>query len=91
MNITDALAPYFWGDITLEEATENAAQLFVETYVKGSFVCEWCGKIIYPKVTTNEHGIFVESNSAELRGGVGNACIAKNICEACYQKVNMKG
>lgn len=34
-----------------------------------------------PKITVNEHGIFIESSRTEIRGGKGNHCIEKDVCE----------
>ena len=64
---------------------------FLEVYKSATFICESCGEIIFPKVTANEHGICIESCKAKIRGGIGNHCIKKNICEDCYQKMSMKG
>ena len=61
MNITDALVPYFEGKVSWDAAVHEACKLFLETFESATFVCENCGEIVFPKVTTNEHGIFVES------------------------------
>ena len=60
MNITDALIPYFEGKISWEKAVSDACELFVKTYQSETFICMFCGKIVFPKLTTNEHGIFIE-------------------------------
>lgn len=52
-------------------------------------MCKGCGKIIFPKVTVNEHGIFIESGRAEIRGGKENYCIERDICEECVKKVSV--
>ena len=67
MNITDALVPYFGGKVSWEKAASEACELFLKTFESATFICESCGEIIFPKVTTNEHGIFIESNRTELR------------------------
>lgn len=53
------------------------------------FVCEICGKTITPKITTNEHGIFVESDRTELRGGLGNQVLKKNVCRECARRMTL--
>lgn len=37
----------------------------------------------------NEHGIFIESSRAEIRGGKGNYCIERDICDGCVKKVSV--
>ena len=91
MNITDALVPYFEGKVPWEKVTSEACELFLKTFESETFICESCGEIIFPKVTTNEHGILIESNRTDIRGGIGNHCIKKNICEDCIRKISMKG
>lgn len=91
MNITDALVPYFEGKVSWEKAASEACALFLKTFESETFICESCGEIIFPKVTTNAHGILIEINKAEIRGGIGNHCIKKNICEDCIRKISMKG
>ena len=82
-NVADTLAPFFSGDKQLDEAVANARKLFLKTFEDETFVCKGCGEIIFPKVTVNEHGIFIESSRAEIRGGKGNHCIEKDVCEEC--------
>lgn len=91
MNITDSMAPYFNGEISLDEATSRASELFIRTFEEGIFACPICDKIIRPKVTANEDGIFIETKYASIRGGKGNLCIKKNVCEDCVRKMSMKG
>lgn len=83
VNVTDELAPYFAGETSLDTALSNAIELFLDTYKAGTFVCDVCGEIVYPKVTTNKHGIFIESENAEIRGGLGNHVMKKNVCNNC--------
>ena len=83
MNITDALVPYFEGNVSWQDAVSEAAELFLQTFAASTFVCEICGEIVFPKLTTNEHGIFIESSRTNIRGGKGNRCIKRNVCEAC--------
>lgn len=82
MNITDALVPYFEGKVSWDKAASEACELFLKTFESATFICESCGEIIFPKVTTNEHGIFIESNRTEVRG-VRNSVIKENICANC--------
>ena len=91
MNITDALVPYFEGKVSWEKAASEACELFQKTFEAATFVCESCGEIIFPKVTTNEHGIFIESKCTDIRCGRGNHRIKKNICEDCARNMDMKG
>lgn len=86
-NITDALASFFSGDKQLDEAIADACKLFLKTFENETFMCKGCGEIIFPKVTVNEHGIFIESSRAELRGGKGNNCIAVDVCDECIKKI----
>lgn len=88
-NITDALAPFFSGDKQLGEAIADAHKLFLKTFENETFICKGCGEIIFPKVTVNEHGIFIESSRAEIRGGKGNYCIERDICDGCVKKVSV--
>lgn len=89
VNVTDELAPYFAGKISFDIAFLNAMELFLDTYEAGTFICDVCGEIVYPKVTTNEHGIFIESENAEIRGGLGNHVIKKNVCKNCLSVLSM--
>ena len=82
MNITDALVPYFEGKVSWDKAASEACELFLKTFESATFICESCGEIIFPKVTTNEHGIFIESNRTEVRGA-SNSVIKENICANC--------
>lgn len=91
MNITNALAPYFEGKVSWEKAASEACELFTKTFEEATFICESCGEIIFPKVTTNEHGIFIEAKRTEIRGSRGNHCIKKNICEDCVRNMDMGG
>lgn len=80
--VTDNLSSYFAGKASLENALQDTAKAFVDGLNRGTFVCSLCGNIIYPKVTTNEHGIFIESNRTEVRGA-HNSVIKENICANC--------
>lgn len=86
INVCDALAPFFSGDESLDEALENATELFIETFEGEIFICKRCGETIFPKTTVNEHGIFIESSRAEIRGGKGNCRIERDICDECAKK-----
>lgn len=90
MNIVDALISYFLGEGTLEEAAYNASELFVKVFVDNTYICETCGEIIFPKVTTNKHGIFVESSCTEIRGGKANVRLKRCICDTCVRKTQGK-
>lgn len=70
-------------------ALSNAIEIFLDAYKAGIFLCDVCGKIVYPKVTINESGIFIERESAEFRGGLGNHIIKKNVCENCLNAINL--
>ncbi len=88
-NITDSLIACFAGDKQFDEAIADACKLFLGTFEGETFICKGCGEIIFPKVTVNEHGIFIESNRAEIRGGKGNYCIERDICEECLKKISV--
>lgn len=90
-NIIDAAVPYFEGRLSLEEAASDVSNLFLRTFEANVFICERCGETVFPEVIMNEHGIFIESSRTETRGGKGNYCIKKNICEKCARRINMKG
>lgn len=87
-NVTDALVPFFSGDKQWDEAIADACELFHKTFDDETFMCKECGKIIFPKITVNEHGIFIESSRSEIRGGKGNHCIKRDVCEECVKKMN---
>nr|DAP06644.1 MAG TPA: hypothetical protein [Caudoviricetes sp.] len=89
INICDILVPYFSGIEPLNDALDKASKLFLKTFEDETFICKGCGEIIFPKVTFNEHGIFIESSRAEIRGGKGNHCIERDVCEECVKKVNV--
>lgn len=88
-NITDPLAPYLRGEISWEDAVADAYDLYRNTLEREIFICESCGRTIYPEVITNEHRIFIIGSRAELRGGKGNHCIQRNICEECAKKMGI--
>ena len=88
-NIANSLLPYFAGDKQFDEAISDVCKLFIRTFEDETFICKSCGEIIFPKVTANEHGIFIESNRAEVREGKGNYCIEKDVCEECLKKVSL--
>lgn len=87
MNVADELTPFFLGKEGLDTAVARAADLFLQLYESGTFVCDVCGETIYPKVLVNCHGIFVESTKSEIRGGLGNYVLKKNVCESCEQEM----
>lgn len=82
INVCDALALFFSGDESLDEALENATELFIKTFESEIFICKRCGKTIFPKTTVNEHGIFIESSRAEIRGGKCSRLVG-NVCDEC--------
>lgn len=89
INATDALAPFFSGDKQWDEAVADACELSLKTFKNEIFICESCEKVISPEVITNENGVFIKSNRVEVRGGKGNYCIKKNICEECVKKMGV--
>ena len=54
----------------------------VKAFESATFMCESCGEIIFPRVTTNGHGIFIESRRTEFRDA-RNRVVKKNICDNC--------
>ncbi len=88
MNITDALEPFFAGEMSLEDALNDTTEMFYKALAENTFVCEVCGETIMPKITTNEHGIFIDSARAEIRGGLGNKVLKRNVCEGCLKRMN---
>ena len=89
VNLADSLLPYFAGDKQLDEAIADASIFFIRAFENETIICKGCGEIIFPKVTVNEHGIFIESNRDEVRGGKRNYCIEKEVCEECLKKVSL--
>lgn len=87
VNAADELAPYFGGEESFETALERAVSVFEQSITTGTFTCDICKEVIFPKVTVNEHGIFVESSKSEIRGGLGNRVLKKNVCEDCERKL----
>lgn len=86
-NVADALALFFSGDKQLDEAIVDACKLFLKTFEGETFICKGCGEIIFPKVTVNEHGIFVSDTRNEIRGGLANRLLKQNICEKCAENM----
>ncbi len=89
MNVTDALEPFADAEISLKDAIDNAANLFHKTIENNTFTCEICRKTIIPKVTVNGHVISVESERTELRGGLGNKILKRNICSECARRMTV--
>lgn len=89
MNITDALVPMFKGEEPVDIAVERAARLFMQQFALHTFVCPQCGKTIYPKVTTNERGIFIESSRVDIRSGLGDK-LQRTVCEQCAERIGGK-
>lgn len=85
--VTDNLSSYFSGKASLEDALQDTTETFLASYISGTFVCSLCGNIVYPKVTTDEHGIFVSDTRNEIRGGIANRLLKRNICEKCAENM----
>lgn len=85
--VTDNLSSYFAGKASLENALQDTVKAFVDGLNRGTFVCSLCGNIVYPKVTTNEHGIFISDTRNEIRGGFANKPLKQNICEKCAENM----
>lgn len=85
--VTDNLSSYFAGKASLEDALQDATETFLTSYNSGTFVCSLCGNIVYPKVTIDEHGIFVSDTRNEIRGGLANRLLKQNICEKCAENM----
>lgn len=85
--VTDNLSSYFAGKASLENALQDTAKAFVDGLNRGTFVCSLCGNIVYPNVTTNEHGIFISDTRNEIRGGLANRLLKQNICEKCAENI----
>lgn len=64
-----------------------------QEFKEATFVCECCGAVVFPAVTVNEDGIFIENTRTEIRGGKGNPSIKKRVCEDCVRNMTyvMKG
>lgn len=87
VNAADELAPFFSGEEDFDAALKRAVSVFEQSITAGTFICDICVEVIFPKVTVNEHGIFVESSKSEIRGGLGNRVLKKNVCENCERKL----
>lgn len=68
--------------------TEETAEL-LKWFNAGTFICNMCGRIIYPKVTIDRYGISVVDERAEIRGGLGNHILKKNVCNECIHKMQI--
>ena len=56
-----------------------------------TYVCDMCGKIIFPDITTSGDGGYdVMKTSAEIRGGFGNKVVCNHVCNDCVEKVTLK-
>lgn len=86
VNVTDELASYFTGETSFDIACSNAIKVFLDVYKIGIFICDVCGEIIYPKVTTNKHGIFIKSEKARICDRLGNYVIKKHVCKNCLKE-----
>lgn len=89
VNLADSLLPYFAGDKQPDKAIADAFNFLIRAIENETFICKSCGEIVFPKIAVNEHGIFIESNRAEIRGGKGNYCIERDICEECLKKISV--
>lgn len=87
--VTDNLSRYFAGKASFENSLKDTIETFLTCYSCGTFKCSLCGNIIYPKVITNEQGIYINDVRNEIRGGLANKPLMKNICERCTNKYQM--
>ena len=56
-----------------------------------TYVCDICGKIIFPDITTSgDEGYDVMKTSTEIRGGFGNKIVCSNVCSDCVEKATLK-
>lgn len=85
--VTNNLSSYFAGEDSLENALQNAMETFLTCYNSRTFICSLCGNIVYPKVTTNEHEIFISDIRNEIRGGFANKLLKQNICDKCAESM----
>ena len=84
---TDSGIPQLYAvmDKVNEMPTEDAAPV---TAPGEELLCQICGKIIRPKITASEQGIFIETKYASIRGGKGNLCVKEHVCEDCVRKLS---
>lgn len=87
--VTDNMSPYFEGKCSLEEALQDATETFIACYRDSVFKCGICGNVVYPKIKTDEHGIYIISTRSEARGGFANMLLKKNICDKCLESMNL--
>lgn len=65
VNITDGLVPFFEGKVCWDSAVAKTVEWFVKKYAEETFACELCGEIVFPKLTTNDHGIYIHKRDPE--------------------------
>lgn len=82
--VTSSSSVCVTGDISpLDKAMRDAMETYLACYRDATFVCSVCGDTVYPKISVNEQGIFINSVRSELRGGLSNKPLKKNVCNRC--------
>lgn len=77
------MSPFFAGDTSWKDSLNAAMETYLACYRDATFVCSVCGDTIYPKISVNEQGIFINSVRSELRSGIANKPLKKNVCNRC--------
>ena len=85
-SVKDSFTLYFEG-ASHEDTCRDAIEAFLACYNSGIYVCSQCGDIVYPTVTTDEHGIFISDSRSEIRGGLANKLLKKNVCGKCAESI----
>ena len=86
IHLCDALIPFFEGKEPFNTAVDRASKLSAKIYKKECFICRDCKKVIYPKVKTNEHGVFIITERNSLVGEKNNEIRSGSVCNACMAK-----
>ncbi len=80
---------YLNGETSLEETCDKAVAFIDKVILEHTFTCQICGRVIPPKVFYVGEGLCIESDRAEIRGGLKNKILKKDICNECYKKLTL--
>ena len=61
----------------------------LKVYKNSTYICSVCGNIIFPKVEFENGKVDVTTESCDLRGGLGNQVLKKNVCKSCKDKIGL--
>lgn len=61
----------------------------LKVYKNSTYICSVCGNIIFPKVEFENGKVNMTTESCDLRGGLGNQILKKNVCKSCKDKLKL--